>query len=477
MIAALGACLVMSASQPAPFGAVPSAAQLAWHKQPYYCLIHFGPNTFTDQEWGHGTEDPNVFNPTQLDCRQWARTIKEAGMAGAILVAKHHDGFCMWPTETSTHSVKSTTWGGGKRDVIGEMSAACKAEGLKFAVYLSPWDRNHPKYGTGEEYNEIYRRQITELATKYGRFFMFWVDGANGEGPNGKKQVYDWPSFFGTILKHQPNAVIFSDVGPGARWVGNEQGFAGDPNWATLEIDGLYPGNPKASSINPNGQQGASHWIPAECDTPLRPGWFYHADQDDKVRSLENLIDTWSKSVGRGGALNLGLAPDRRGLIHDNDAARLKEFAAWRKASFSKDYLKGAKAAAENMRPNYGPEGMVDHTAETFFASKDGVRTETITFEMRAEAEINAIELSEQIALGQRVSEFEVFVGADDGWTKVAEGTTIGPRRLVQFEPAQTKRVRIRISDALAPPCLAAASAYRTLTAEEYRSKYGKGAT
>lgn len=467
----------MSSTPPVPFGATPTSAQLAWHKDPYYCLIHFGPNTFTNQEWGHGTEDVDVFNPTQLDCRQWARTIREAGMTGAILVAKHHDGFCLWPTETSTHSVKYSKWGEEKRDVIGEMSRACRAEGLKFAVYLSPWDRNHPLYGTGEPYNEIYRQQVKELTTRYGDFFMFWVDGANGEGPNGKKQVYDWPSFFGTILKHQPRAVIFSDIGPGARWVGNEQGWAGETNWATLDTAKLGPGNAGASQINPSGQMGAPNWVPAECDTPLRPGWFYHADQDDKVRSLENLIDTWCKSVGRGASLNLGLAPDRRGLIHENDAARLKEFADWRAASFSRDLLKGARAySAQNRGPGYAGAAMLDGNDASFFAVPDAERQADVSFILREPAELNAVEVREHIALGQRVKAFAIDVWSDTGWREVAAGTTIGPRRLVQFPATTTKRVRLRITDSLAAPCLSGISGFRMLSAEEYRSSQ-KGAT
>jgi alpha-L-fucosidase len=477
MIAALGACLLMSATQPEPFGAIPSAAQLAWHNKPYYCLIHFGPNTFTDQEWGHGTENPDIFNPTQLDCRQWARSIKAAGMAGAILVAKHHDGFCLWPTDTTTHSVKQSKWGGGKRDVIGEMSAACKEQGLKFAVYLSPWDRNHPAYGSGEAYNEIYRRQVKELTTRYGPFFMFWVDGANGEGPNGKKQVYDWPSFFGTILKHQPRAVIFSDVGPGARWVGNEQGWAGETNWATVDTRGLTPGNNKASEVNPSGQMGAPNWIPAECDTPLRPGWFYHADQDDKVRSLENLIETWCNSVGRGASLNLGLAPDRRGLIHENDAARLKEFADWRETSFAKDLLKGAWAQGFGEYEGYEASRMLDSDPSTFYAVRQGSSWHMVKFMLDKAVEINAVEVREHIALGQRVQSFEVDAWLDGEWKRVALGTTIGPRRLLQFPLVKTNRIRVLINKTLALPCLDGVSAYRMLTADEYRSKVGKGAT
>ena len=473
MIALLGACLAMNpVAPPAPYGALPTKTQLRWHERPYYSLIHFGPNTFTNVEWGHGKEDPNVFDPSQLDCRQWARTIKDAGMTGVILVAKHHDGFCMWPTKTSKHSVQYTKWGGGKRDVIREMSDAAKEFGLDFAVYLSPWDQNHPLYGTGDQYNEIYREQVRELATSYGPFFMFWVDGANGEGPNGKKQIYDWPSFFGTILKHQPEAVIFSDIGPGARWVGNESGVAGETNWCTLDTAKLGPGNSVASKINQSGQQGAPSWIPAEADTPLRPGWFYHAEQDDKVRSLDNLIGTWFNSVGRNSSLNLGIAPDRRGLMHENDAAALKEFREWRDAAFGTDLLKGAWAKSNDARgghPDYAASNLIDDDAATCFATDDGKTTATIEFRLGDEKDVNCIQIREEVALGQRVESFEVDAWLNGEWKRVAAGTTIGAQRLLRFERVSTSRVRVRILDSLACPVLKQASAYNMPSVEEFR--------
>lgn len=475
MIALLGACLAMNAvAPPVAYGALPTDAQLRWHERPYYSLIHFGPNTFTNVEWGHGKEDPDVFNPSQLDCRQWAKTIKDAGMTGVILVAKHHDGFCMWPTKTSKHSVQYTKWGGGKRDVIREMSDAAKEFGLDFAVYLSPWDQNHPLYGTGDQYNEIYREQVRELTTNYGPFFMFWVDGANGEGPNGKKQIYDWPSFFGTILKHQPEAVIFSDIGPGARWVGNESGVAGETNWCTLDTTKLGPGNSVASKVNPSGQMGAPAWVPAECDTPLRPGWFYHADQDNKVRPLENLIETWFSSVGRNASLNFGLAPDRRGLIHENDAAALKEFREWRDAAFGNDLLKGSWAKSSDNRggsSDYAASNMVDDDAASYFATDDGKTSATIEFRMGDEKSVNCIELQEHIALGQRVESFEVDAWLNGEWKKVATGTTIGARRQLRFDRVSTSRLRVRILDSLACPVLKRASAYNVPSVEEFKSQ------
>jgi len=264
---------IANAQALSPFGAVPSTSQLNWHAMEYYMFIHFGPNTFTNKEWGHGDEDPNVFNPTQLDCRQWAATAKQAGMKGIIITAKHHDGFCLWPSHYSQHTVRESRWKDGQGDVLRDLSEACKEHGLKFGVYLSPWDRNHPDYGT-EKYNQTFVSMLREVLGNYGEVFEQWFDGANGEGPNGKKQVYDWKLFNGAVYALQPEAIIFSDGGPGCRWVGNENGFAGETNWCTLNANKVYPGYPHAEELTP-GHEGGTVWVPAECDVSIRPGWFY----------------------------------------------------------------------------------------------------------------------------------------------------------------------------------------------------------
>ncbi|HKP31605.1 MAG TPA: alpha-L-fucosidase, partial [Chitinophagaceae bacterium] len=297
---------------------IPTRAQLQWHDMEFYFFAHFGPNTFTDKEWGEGDEPEDIFNPTNLDCEQWCRIAKQAGAKGIIITAKHHDGFCLWPSKYSTHTVRESKWRNGKGDVLKELSAACKKYGLKFGVYISPWDRNHPDYGT-EKYNDVFVNMMKEIFTNYGPIWELWWDGANGEGPNGKRQVYDWNRFEKTVRKLSPNTVVFSDIGPDIRWVGNEKGIAAETNWNLLDTAGFARGI--GAPPNDTLQQGnvfGKNWIPAECDVSIRPGWFYHKEEDNKVKSPEELFDLYLKSVGRGANLLLNIPPDRRGLINEN---------------------------------------------------------------------------------------------------------------------------------------------------------------
>ncbi|MFH1943331.1 MAG: alpha-L-fucosidase, partial [bacterium] len=266
-------CRLSTTSPPHPYGPIPSPCQLTWHELEYCAFIHFNMNTFTDREWGDGTEDPEQFKPTELDCRQWARVCKEAGMKGIILTAKHHDGFCLWPSKFTEHTVKNSPWREGKGDVLRELSEACREFGLKFGVYLSPWDRREPSYGDSPRYNQHFKNQLTEVLTQYGDIFEVWFDGACGEGPNGKRQVYDWPGFIDVVRKHQPGAVIFSDGGPDVRWVGNENGFANPTNWSLLRRDEVYPGYPDYHELT-SGHADGTHWVPAECDVSIRPSWY-----------------------------------------------------------------------------------------------------------------------------------------------------------------------------------------------------------
>lgn len=398
------------------FGAVPSKRQLAWHKMEYYAFIHFGPNTFTDREWGEGVEDPNLFNPSQLDCNQWAKTIKDAGMKGVVLTAKHHDGFCLWPSKYSTHTVAQTKWGDGKRDILRELSDACKKQKLKLGVYLSPWDRNHPTYGT-PEYNQVFAKMLTEVLTKYGPIFEVWFDGANGEGPNGKKQVYDWDLFIGTVRKYQPNAVIFSDAGPDIRWVGNEAGYAAETNWCTINRDRYKPGTEHYRELT-EGTMNGTHWVPAECDVSIRPGWFYHASQDAQVKTIKQLDDIWYGSVGQNANLILNLPPDKRGLIHENDVAALNALRTRLDGTFSQEL--------SNKLP----------------------------------AEIDRVWLAEKVQFGQRVKKFHVEARVDGEWKTIAAGTTIGYRRILRFAPVMASEVRVVVDDSLAPALLEKARLY-----------------
>lgn len=340
------------ADPPEPFGPIPSARQLAWQDLEYYAFVHFNMNTFTTREWGTGQEPPETFNPTELDCRQWARVCKDGGMKGIIITAKHHDGFCIWPSAMSEHTVANSPWRDGEGDLLAELSEACAEFGLKFGVYMSPWDRNCPVYGDSPRYNDYFKAQLTEVLTNYGDVFEVWFDGANGEGPNGKRQEYDWPGFIATVREHQPDAVIFSDAGPDIRWVGNERGFAGETNWSTMKRDEFFPGIPGRNHDLNEGQADGTHWLPAECDVSIRPGWYYHAEQDDKVKTLDELLEIYYASVGRNGSFLLNLPVDRRGLVHENDVERLMELRHALDLIFADDLTNDASAFATNVREN-----------------------------------------------------------------------------------------------------------------------------
>ncbi|WP_461135848.1 alpha-L-fucosidase [Spirosoma lituiforme] len=442
------------AQRPAPFGAVPSPRQLQWHKMKYYAFVHFNMNTFTNEEWGHGTETANQFNPSQLDCRQWAKVAKEAGMEGIIITAKHHDGFCLWPSKFTEHSVKNSKWRDGKGDVLKDLSAACKEYGLKFGIYLSPWDRNHPAYGT-PEYNDIFKNTLKEVLTQYGDVFEVWFDGANGEGPNGKKQVYDWPGFIGTVRQYQPNAVIFSDAGPDIRWVGNEDGYAGETNWSTLNRDKVYPAYPNYWELT-LGHEDGTHWVPTEVNCSIRPGWYYHANEDNKVKSLEHLVDIYYSSIGRNGNWLLNLPVDRRGLVHENDAARLMELKTYTdKASVN---LAGGKTITASSvfgkAPAYAATNILDKSRDTYWAAADGAKQATLDIDLGKATTLNRLLIEEHIALGQRVKKFSVSAWQAGKYQTVAQGTTIGNRRILRFPAITTSKIRVNIEESKASPII-----------------------
>ncbi|MCU0356537.1 MAG: alpha-L-fucosidase [Cyclobacteriaceae bacterium] len=453
MIVSFGAC---KPSVLEPYGATPSASQLDWHDLNYYMFIHFGPNTFTNVEWGHGDEDPKVFNPTALDCRQWAATAKQAGMKGIIITAKHHDGFCLWPSAYSTHTVRESAWKNGQGDVLRELSDACREYGLKFGVYLSPWDRNHPQYGT-PEYNQVFVNMLGEVLGNYGEVFEQWFDGANGEGPNGKRQEYDWVLFNNTVYKHQPNAIIFSDGGPGCRWVGNERGYAGETNWCTLNADSVFPGFPNYEELTP-GHEDGTHWVPAECDVSIRPGWFYSPDTDDKVKSLEALMDIYYGSIGRGGNLLLNIPVDRRGLIHPNDSIRLMEFREAIDKAFADNLVKNATIKASFSKRGYPAENLLDENNRTYWAADSGNASLEIQFP--SPITLNTLLVQEGIEYGQRVKAFAIDVWKDGQYQEVEQQTTIGYKRIIRFETQETDHIRIRILESKASPILAGISAY-----------------
>jgi alpha-L-fucosidase len=466
MSAAAGVCLScgQAASPPAPYGAVPSADQLKWQQMEYYMFVHFGPNTFTNLEWGDGKEDPHVFNPTGLDCRQWAATAVKAGMKGVIITAKHHDGFCLWPSKYSTHTVRESAWRNGQGDVLKELSDACKEAGLKLGVYLSPWDRNHPAYGT-PAYNQVFADMLTEALTGYGDVFEQWFDGANGEGENGKRQAYDWALFNRTVHERQPHAVIFSDVGPGCRWIGNEDGRAGKTCWSRLNTAGFEPGrSPSVDTLNAGNIFGEA-WIPGETDVSIRPGWFYSPATDDKVKSLDHLLDIYYTSVGRNTNLLLNVPPDRSGRIHPNDSTRLVELREKLDAIFNANLLSGAKVTASATRGNsskFSAAHVLDENFDSYWTTDDTTTGASLVFDLPQRQTFNLILLQEYIPLGQRVSRFNVeyWDDAAASWKPLADATTIGYKRILRLPATTAERIRVNVLHALACPVLSTVGLY-----------------
>jgi alpha-L-fucosidase len=428
---------------PAPVYPLPTISQLNWQRLEYYAFVHFGMNTFTDHEWGEGRASPASFNPTSLDCRQWARVVRDAGMKAIIITAKHHDGFCLWPSKTTNYSVKYSQWREGKGDILKELSAACREYGLKFGVYISPWDRNHPLYGT-PTYNRVYKDQWREVLTDYGEVFEAWLDGANDQK---KRMVYDFNGFFETIRKLQPNAVIFSDAGPDIRWVGNEKGIAGATNWSTRDNEGSFPGFADEKALNIGDESGTS-WIPAECDVSIRPGWFYHSAEDSKIKSVAQLMEIYYSSVGRNANLLLNIGVDRRGLVNEHDINRLMEFRKAREEALGHNLANG-RVTANNTRGNdrtYSAENVLDQKPDTYWATDDGVQSGTLEIDFGHEIEFNRFLVQEAVALGQRVKKFSVRIFRNERYETVAEGTTVGYKRLLLFPMVKTNRLQFVIS-------------------------------
>ncbi len=419
-------CVKLYAQQVSVNKPLPSASQLAWQKMDFYLFVHFGPNTFTDLEWGKGTEQEDIFNPTNLDCGQWCRTAIAAGAKGIIITAKHHDGFCLWPSKYSTHTVAQSKWKNGKGDVLRELSDSCKKYGLNMGVYLSPWDRNHPKYGT-PEYNDVFINMIKEVVKNYGPFFEFWWDGANGEGPTGKKMIYDWNKFEQTMRSIAPNTVVFSDIGPDVRWVGNENGIAGDPNWNTLDTAGFTrgAGAPSQDTLN-HGNVNGKVWLPAECDVSIRPGWFYHAEQDDSVKTPKQLFELYLKSVGRGANLLLNVPPDRTGKINAHDSTALVGFKQLKDESFSM------------------PIADKKFTAASLLYKIDLLQSK----------KINCIILKENIATGQKIKSFTIQLRLKNNIVDTLDGTTVGKKRILTFPSIDIDSFLIKIDETKATPLL-----------------------
>lgn len=457
---------------PEPILPVPEPKQVEWQQMETYAFIHFGLNTFNDREWGYGDTDPKTFNPTNLDCEQWAQTLVKAGMKGVILTAKHHDGFCLWPFEGTDYSVKNSPWKNGQGNVVKELSEACKKYGLKFAVYLSPWDRHQANYGT-PEYLPYFYAQLHDLLTNYGPVFEVWFDGANGgDGWYGgakdirtidRKNYYNYPRIYEMLDSIQPQAIIFSDGGPGCRWVGNEKGFAGATNWSFLREGEVHPGYEKSYELQ-YGHADGNQWVPAECDVSIRPGWFYHPEEDDRVKSPDQLVDLYYRSVGHNATLLLNFPVDRRGLIHPVDSANAVRFHEMIQQQLKTNLVAGMTPKVSNERGgDFVASALTDDNFDTYWATEDGVTTADIEFSFDTPTRMNRMMLQEYIPLGQRVKAFVVEYLDKDTWLPVKlneETTTIGYKRLLRFETVETKGIRIRITDARGPLCLSNVGVY-----------------
>lgn len=457
---------------PDPILPIPEPKQVEWQQMETYAFIHFGLNTFNDREWGYGDTDPKVFNPTNLDCDQWAQTLVKAGMKGVILTAKHHDGFCLWPFEGTEYSIKNSPWKNGKGNVVKELSEACKKYGLKFAVYLSPWDRHQANYGT-PEYLPYFYAQLHDLLTNYGPVFEVWFDGANGgDGWYGgakdirtidRKNYYNYPRIYEMLDSIQPQAIIFSDGGPGCRWVGNEKGFAGATNWSFLREGEVHPGYEKSYELQ-YGHADGNQWVPAECDVSIRPGWFYHPEEDDRVKSPDQLVDLYYRSVGHNATLLLNFPVDRRGLIHPVDSANAVRFHEMIQQQLKTNLVAGMTPKVSNERGgDFVASALTDDNFDTYWATEDGVTTADIEFSFDTPTRMNRMMLQEYIPLGQRVKSFVVEYLDRDTWLPVKlneETTTIGYKRLLRFETVKTKGIRIRITDARGPLCLSSVGVY-----------------
>ena len=497
---ALAATASRAQNAPAPVPPLPTADQVRWQQLETYAFIHFGPNTFGDREWGYGDAPLESFNPSRLDCEQWARVCKQAGMRGIILTAKHHDGFCLWPTKYTDYSIRNTPYKDGKGDIVGELAEACRKHGLKLGLYLSPWDRHQAFYGT-PLYVEYFYAQLRELLTQYGEVFEVWFDGANGgDGWYGgaretrkidRSTYYDFPRAWKLVGELQPQAIIFSDGGPGCRWVGNENGYADATNWSFLRIKEVYPGYEKYKELQ-YGHEDGDTWVASECNTSIRPGWFYHEREDDRVKSVEHLVDLYYRSVGHNGTFLLNFPVDKEGLIHPVDSAHAVDFHKQVVAELQNDLLKKAKIKASAERSpllrggvkggaerssSFSTKNLTDGQFDTYWATPDGVTTATLDITFPKATKLNRLMLSEYIPLGQRVRKFSVeyfeegskFNAAEPRskvtkqWLPVKAGeatTTIGYKRLLRFPTITTKRLRIRFEDSRGPLCINGLGAY-----------------
>ncbi|MEJ2238865.1 MAG: alpha-L-fucosidase, partial [Gemmatimonadales bacterium] len=460
-----------------PNEVVPSEEQIEYQKMEFIGFVHFTVNTFTDREWGFGDEDPSVFRPTQFDADQWAAVAAEVGMKELILTAKHHDGFTLWPSRYTQHSVAQSDWEDGAGDVVRDFVNASRSHGVKVGLYLSPWDRNHAEYGRAE-YLDYYRNQLRELLTAYGEITEVWFDGANGGtgyygGANEERRIeratyYGWQDTWSLVKSLQPGALIFSDAGPDIRWIGNERGFAGETNWSTITTEGIVVGQADAAYLN-EGDPDGRQWVVPLCNTSIRPGWFYHAAEDGQVKSPQELLEVYYRSVGRNCVLLLNIPPDKRGLFHENDVAVLREFRRILDETFAANLAAGKEVTADNYRQaqsKFAPGNITDADAQSYWATDDGVLEGTLEIDLGQRTFFDRIMLQEPIRFGQRISEFAIDARVDEEWVEIARGTTIGYKRLLRIPGVDADRVRIRIGRANSIPALSNFGLFRASAGE-----------
>jgi alpha-L-fucosidase len=461
---------------------VPSPRQVAYQQLEFYSFIHFTVNTFTGEEWGNGKEDPSIFNPTKLDATQWVATVKSAGMKGIILTCKHHDGFCLWPSKYTNHNIAASPYKNGLGDIVKEVSDACKEAGIKFGVYLSPWDRNQSTYGYGTTYNDFFVNQLTELITNYGEVFTVWFDGACGEGTNGKKQIYDWDRYYEVIRTLQPNACI-NVCGPDIRWCGNEAGDTRPAEWSVVpkrtseteriaklsqqEDNAVFRERKIKASDSDLGSRTILEkeqdliWYPAEVNTSIRPGWFYHEEEDDKVRSLEELLHIYYNSVGGNAMYLLNIPPTKEGLIHKNDVKRLQEIGDYLNRAFETNILETAKISADSSAKDYEIDNVRVDDYQTYYKTNDGVTDSIIDISWEAKQTIGHIVLKENILCSQRIEHFTIEALLDGEYKTIYEGTVVGYKRIVKLNSVETDKIRIHITDARVAPTLSFLGIYK----------------
>jgi len=457
---------------PKPIYPIPSANQLTRQEMELCAFVHFSINTFTDLEWGMGNEKESMFNPTKANPNQWVKVLKGTGFKGIILTCKHHDGFCLWPSKYTEHSIKNSPYKNGKGDIVKELSNACKKQNVKFGIYLSPWDRNRADYGT-PTYVEYYRKQLKELFDSYGPVFEMWFDGANGGtgyygGSNENRKIdgktyYDWPKTLEMIRVIEPEIIFFSDAGPGVRWVGNEDGYVGTTNWCQLNSDTLYAGKQNINQLLNEGSEHGTSWVPAEVDVSIRPGWFYHQKEDEKVKSPVEIFNIYLTSVGRGAMLLLNIPPDRRGLIHENDVKSLKGFREILDREFKTNLADNKIVTATSTRGNdkeFAPANITDKKKETYWTTDDNIISSSLEINLDKVKTVKYIVLQEYIKLGQRIRKFNVEVKQGNVWIKVAEETTVGYKRILKINPIQTDQIRITILESRACPIISNVEVY-----------------